>query len=123
MLADRRGAVALLFGLLAPLMILIVVLGIDATRWYRDALHLQALADRVAISAGPLWQAGQAAVARETALALVAADGSGARIDWQGGTKSYEVHLGSPAHHLLTGLYSADRHTAQAAAQGARLTR
>ena len=122
MLADRRGGVALLFGLLAPLLVLIVALGIDGTRWYRDALHVQALADRVAISAGPLWQAGQAAAARETALALVAADGSGAQIDWHGGIKSYQVQLSSPAHHLLTGLYIADRHKAQAAAQGARLT-
>jgi uncharacterized membrane protein len=121
--ADRSGAVGLLFGLLAPLLVLVVALGIDATRWYRDSLHLQALADRAAISAGPLWKAGNPAAARETAAALVAADASDAQIDHQGGDKSYVITLSSPAHYLLTGLFVLDRHHAQAQTDGTRLTR
>lgn len=111
-----------MFGLLAPLLVLLVAAGIDATRWYRDALHLQALADRAAISAGPLWRAGNLAAARETAAALVAADGSDARIDGQGGTTAYHISLSSPAHHLLTGLFILRRHQAAASADGRRLT-
>ena len=58
---DRRGAVALLFALLAPLLLLAVAFGSDVPSWYRDALHLQGLADRAALSAGPLWADGDIA--------------------------------------------------------------
>ncbi|MBC7520043.1 MAG: hypothetical protein H7268_02955, partial [Sandarakinorhabdus sp.] len=81
MLDDRRGAVAILFGLLAPLIILAVAFGIDVTAWYRDALHLQGLADRAAASAGPLWRDGDRAGAPAVVAALVGADAMDVQIE------------------------------------------
>ena len=67
---DRRGGVGILFGLIAPLLVLAVAFGIEVTGGYRDALALQGLADRVAVSAGPLWQAGDRSGAMQLARAL-----------------------------------------------------
>ena len=67
---DRRGGVGILFGLIAPLLVLAVAFGIEVTGGYRDALALQGLADRVAVSAGPLWHAGDRSGAMQLARAL-----------------------------------------------------
>jgi uncharacterized membrane protein len=122
--ADRRGAVALLFALLAPLLLLAVAFGSDVPAWYRDALHLQALADRAALSAGPLWAEGAQHEAIAVAEALVAADG--ARLDHagadRGGGKGFEVAVSSARAHLLASLpLGRDRQEARAVAAGGRL--
>ena len=124
MLSDRRGAVALLFALLAPLLLLAVAFGSDVPAWYRDALHLQALADRAALSAGPLWADGRHREAVAVAEALVAADG--ARLDHagadRGGSKGIEVAVSSDRAHLLASLpLGRDRQEARAVAIGRRL--
>jgi Flp pilus assembly protein TadG len=116
----RSGAVGLLFALLAPLLVLVVAFGIDVTTAYRDALHLQALADRAAISAGPLALAGDKAGARAVAAALITTDGRAELVTAQG-DKRFEVTLASPAHHLLAGLIDSPPHTARAVASGAQL--
>lgn len=120
LLQDRSGAVGLLFGLLAPLLLLAVAFGVDVTTAYRDALHLQALADRAAQSGGPLALAGDSAGARAVAIAIIAADGS-AHLDAADGSKRFEVTVSSPAHHLLAGLITTTPHSARAVAIGARL--
>jgi uncharacterized membrane protein len=129
-LADRRGAVAVLFGLLAPLIILAVAFGIDVTGWYRDALHLQHLADRAAASAGPLWRSGDRAGAAAVAEALVAADAPDVRIEhigaatggrWAGDKSALEVAVSGDQAHLLVGLFAASRQSARAVAIDSRL--
>jgi Flp pilus assembly protein TadG len=117
---DRRGAVGLLFALLAPLLVLAVAFGIDVTAAYRDALHLQALADRAALSGGPLALTGDPAGARAVAEAIVTADGA-AHLDKAEGSKRFEVTLSSPAHHLLAGLATTAPYTAHAIASGSQL--
>lgn len=124
LIADRRGAVALLFGLLSPLLLLAVAFGSDVPSWYRDALHLQALADRAARSAGPLWAQGERRQAVAVAAALVALDG--ARLDHagtaRGGGKGFEVAISSDRTHLLASLALGDaRQEARAVAVGGRL--
>jgi Flp pilus assembly protein TadG len=109
-----------LFGLLAPLLVLAVAFGVDVTASYRDALHLQALADRAALSGGPLALAGDNAGARAVAKAIVEADGT-ANLDRADGDKRFEVSLSRPARHLLAGLVTTAPHTAHAVASGARL--
>jgi uncharacterized membrane protein len=118
---DRRGAVGLLFGLLAPLLVLVVALGIDATGRTRDALHVQGLADRVATSAGPLWAAGARQQAEAVAVALVAADGSDTRLDHigpapSGGADALEIIVSRPERHVLAALVAPGRHRARAVA-------
>jgi uncharacterized membrane protein len=118
---DRRGAVGLLFGLLAPVLVLVVALGIDATGRTRDALHLQGLADRVATSAGPLWAAGAQQQAVAVAAALVAADGSDARLDHAGPVEggaadALEIIVSHPEQHVLAGLFAPGRQRARAVA-------
>lgn len=115
---------ALLFGLLAPLLLLAVAFGSDVPAWYRDALHLQALADRAALSAGPLWAEGGHRQAVAVAEALVALDG--ARLDHagvdRGGAKGFEVAVSGERAHLLASLPLGDaRQEARAVAVGARL--
>jgi uncharacterized membrane protein len=122
---DRRGAVGLLFGLLAPLLVLAVAFGIDATGWYRDALHLQGLADRAATSAGPLWASGDRQQALAVAAALVAADGGDVHLDHAGPapgapTNAIAIILSSRQHHLLARLFAASRQRARAVAIGTR---
>lgn len=127
---DRRGAVALLFGLLAPLLVAAVAFGIDVTAWYRDALRLQGLADRAALSAGPLWAAGDTASAVAVASALVAADGA-ATLDHAGTPRGsagdrrrgvIEVAVSSPKSHLLANIpLGSERQSARALALGTRL--
>lgn len=124
LLTDRRGAVALLFALLAPLLLLAVAFGSDVPAWYRDALHLQALADRAALSAGPLWAEGERRDAIAVAEALVALDG--ARLDHagaeRGGGKGFEVAVSSDRAHLLASLpLGSERQEARAVAVGGRL--
>jgi uncharacterized membrane protein len=124
LLADRRGAVALLFALLAPLLLLAVAFGIDVPAWYRDALHLQGLADRAALSAAPLWAEGQHKPAIAVAEALVAADG--ATLDHAGadraGGRGFEVAVSSRKAHLLASLpLGEERQQAHAVAVGRRL--
>jgi uncharacterized membrane protein len=120
-----------MFGLLAPLLILAVAFGIDVTAAYRNALHLQALADRAALSAGPLWQAGETASARAVAAALVAADSAEVRIvsmsnehdkfGQKGAADIFEITLASPEYHLLADLVMPGDHFAHASARGSRL--
>lgn len=130
MLADRRGAVAILFGLLAPLLVLGIAFGIDVTAWYRDALHLQHLADRAAASAGPLWRTGD----REAAVAVVAAlvDGDALNVEiesvgaatsgrWRGNREAFEVGISADQQHLLAGLFAHSRQSARAVAVDSRL--
>ena len=123
---DRRGAVALLFALLAPLLLLAVAFGIDVPSWYRDALHLQGLADRAALSAGPLWAEGQHKSAVAVAEALVAADGvtlDHAGADRAGG-KGFEVAVSNRKAHLLASLPLGDeRQQAHAVAVGRKLVK
>jgi uncharacterized membrane protein len=125
-LADRRGAVAILFGLLAPLVILAVAFGIDVTAWYRDALHLQGLADRVAASAGPLWRDGDRAGAAAVVTALVGADAMDVRIErlgsatggrWAGDKAALEVAISCNQAHFLAGMFDASRQSARAVAR------
>jgi uncharacterized membrane protein len=122
---DRRGAVGLLFGLLAPVLVLVVALGIDATRRTRDALHLQGLADRVATSAGPLWAAGAQQQAVAVAAAIVAADGADVQLDHAGTApdapaNAIAITVSSRQHHLLAGLFVTSRQRARAVAIGTR---
>jgi Flp pilus assembly protein TadG len=121
---DKRGAVALLFALLAPLLLLAIAFGIDVPSWYRDALHLQGLADRAALSAGPLWADGQHKAAVAVAEALVAADG--ATLDHAGadraGGKGFEVAVSNRKAHLLASLpLGEERQQAHAVVMGRRL--
>jgi uncharacterized membrane protein len=121
---DRRGAVALLFALVAPLLLLAVAFGVDVPSWYRDVLHLQSLADRAALSAGPLWAEGDRKAAIAVAEALVAADG--ATLDHAGadraGGKGFEVAVSNRKAHLLASLpLGEERQQAHAVAVGARL--
>ncbi len=74
-----------LFGLLAPVLLAAVAFAIDVTAWYRDAVHLQGLADRAAVSAAPLWSRGERAGAVAVARALVADDS--ARLDFAGAVR------------------------------------
>jgi Flp pilus assembly protein TadG len=124
-LADRRGSVGVMFGLLAPLLVLTAAFGIDVTAWYRDAQHLQGLADRTAASAAPLWSSGDRAAALEVAAALVAVDGPGVVIDhagavtagrWAGQRDAFSITLSARQQHLLAGLFEPDRQTAHAVA-------
>lgn len=125
LLADRAGAVGILFGLLAPLLVLAVAFGIDVTGWYRDALHLQGVADRAAISAGPLWLAGDTGGARAIAAAIVADDGGDTTLESSGSPpanpRAFAVAVSCPKQHLLVGLVAPGRYTAWAVAQGGRL--
>ena len=122
----------MLFGLLAPLLILAVAFGIDVTAWYRDALHLQGLADRAAQSAGPLWHDGDRAGAAAVVAALVAADDVTASLDyagnprsgrWAGNRQAIEIIVSGRQQHLLAGLYvdDDDRQAARAVALAGRL--
>lgn len=123
LLTDRRGAVGVLFGLLAPLLVLAVAFGIDVTGGYRDALHLQGLADRAATSAGPLWAAGDAKHAMAVAAAIVAADGD-VRLDQAGAAPdrqdAIEIVVSCRQRHLLSGLFIATRQSARAVAVKSR---
>jgi hypothetical protein len=124
LLTDRSGAVALLFGLLAPLLVLAVAFGVDVPGWYRDALRLQGLADRAALSAGPAWAEGDHKGAVAVATAIVALDG--ATLDHagadRGGTKGFEIAVSSRKSHLLANVpLGSERQEARAVAVGARL--
>lgn len=114
-----------MFGLLAPLLIAAVAFGIDVTAWYRDALHLQGLADRAALSAAPLWGAGDRAGAVAVAAALVDEDDGGARLEFAGGVRDgrgaglragFEVTVSSAKLHLLGAMAAGDRQGARAVA-------
>lgn len=110
-----------MFGLLAPLLIAAVAFGIDVTAWYRDALHLQALADRAALSAAPVWRRGDREGAVAVARALVEADDAGARLEFAGpvgaGGAAFAVAVSSPKAHLLAALaVRGDRQGARAVA-------
>lgn len=127
---DRRGSVAVLFGLLAPIFVLTVAFGVDTTAWYRDALHLQGLADRTAVSAAPLWRAGDRAGALAVAKALVVTDAAGVTLDhagavtsgpWSARRDSFEVVLSRRQQHLLAGLFAPGRQSARAVAVETRL--
>lgn len=105
----------MLTALLAPLLLVAVAFGIDVSGWYRDSLHLQALADRAALSAGPAFAAGDRGGAIAIAEAVVDQDDAPARIDaagvprsgrWQGQARAIEVIVSSEAHHLVAGLYA-----------------
>jgi uncharacterized membrane protein len=129
-LADRRGTVAILFGLLAPLIILGVAFGIDVTAWYRDALHLQGLADRAAASAGPLWHDGDREGAVAVVVALVEDDELDVEVEslgavtsgrWRGYREAFEVGISADQQHLLAGLFAQSRQSARAVALDARL--
>ncbi|MBC7504640.1 MAG: hypothetical protein H7267_02760 [Sandarakinorhabdus sp.] len=122
---DRRGSVGVMFGLLAPLLVLTAAFGIDVTAWYRDAQHLQGLADRTAVSAGPLWSSGDRAEALEVVAALVEVDGQAVVIDHAGAVKSgqwasrrdaFEITLSGRQQYLLAGLFGPSRQTAHAVA-------
>lgn len=111
----------MLFGLLAPLLVLVVAFGIDATAWHRDGLHLQHLADRAATSAGPLWAGGDRRQALAVAAALVAADGDEVRLDHAGAASdatpdAIEIVVSSQQRHLLAGLFADSRQRARAVA-------
>lgn len=122
----------MLFGLLAPLLILAVAFGIDVTGWYRDALHLQGLADRAAQSAGPLWRDGNRAGAAAVVAALVAEDDMVVLLDyagppragrWAGNRQAIEIIVSSRQQHALAGLYvdDDDRQAARAISLAERL--
>lgn len=111
----RRGGVAVLTALLAPLLLVAVAFGIDVSGWYRDSLHLQALADRAALSAGPVFAAGDRSAAYDIAEAVVENDDVTARIDaagvprsgpYQGQPRAIEIIVSSDAQHLVAGLYA-----------------
>lgn len=130
MLADRRGAVGVLFGLLAPVLILGVAFAIDVTAWYRDALHLQQLADRAAASAGPYWHDGDRDAAAAVATAVADVDELEVRIDrlanpaagrWARDRRALEIVVSSDQQHLLAGLFAASRQSAGAVAFDDRL--
>lgn len=114
-----------MFGLLAPLLVLAVAFGVDVPAWYRDALHLQALADRAALSAAPLWVDGDRRAAIAVATALVAADGATldhAGADRAGRNAGFEVAVSSRKRHLLATLPLGDeRQEARAVAVADRL--
>jgi hypothetical protein len=119
-----------MFALLAPLLVLTIAFGIDVTGWYRDAQHLQGLADRVAASAGPLWRAGEHDAALAVAQALVGRDGQATALDhagavsqgaWSGNADAFEIVLSSNQQHLLAGLFAPSRQGARAVALDARL--
>jgi hypothetical protein len=126
LLDDRDGAVGVLFGLLLPVLVLAVAFGIDVAGWYRDALQLQGIADRVAMSAGPLWRTGDRAGALQIAGTL-AAD---VTIDHVGRVSSgkraaqadaFEIIVSSPQHHMLAGLVASQSQSARAVAIGYQL--
>lgn len=105
----------MLTALLAPLLLVAVAFGIDVTGWYRNSLHLQALADRAALSAGPAFAAGDRGAAYAIAEAVVDNDDVAARVDaagvprsgrWQGHARAFEIIVSSEAHHLVAGLYA-----------------
>jgi Flp pilus assembly protein TadG len=109
----RRGGVAELTALLAPRLLIAVAFSIDVTGWYRDSLRLQTLADRVALTAGPAFAAGNRGAAFEIAQAVVNNDDVAARIDaagvprsrrWQGQARAFEIIVSSEAHYLVAGL-------------------
>lgn len=111
----RHGGVAVLTALLAPLLLVAVAFGIDVSGWYRDSLHLQALADRAALSAGPAFAAGDRSAAFAIAEAVIENDDVAARIDaagvprsgrWQGQPRAIEIIVSSEAQHLFAGLYA-----------------
>lgn len=127
---DRRGSVGVMFGLLAPLLVLTIAFGIDVTAWYRDAQHLQGLADRTAVSAAPLWSSGDRAGALDVAAALVAVDGQAIIIDhagavqagqWAGRHDAFEITISGHQQHLLAGLFAPSRQAAHAVAIRDRL--
>ena len=111
----RHGGVAVLTALLAPLLLVAVAFGIDVSGWYRDSLHLQALADRAALSAGPAFAAGDRSAALAIAAAVIENDDVAARIDAagvprsgrrQGQIRAFEIIVSSQAQHLVAGLYA-----------------
>ena len=105
----------MLTALLAPLLLVTVAFGIDVSGRYRDALHLQALADRAALSAGPAFAAGDRNAALVIAAAVIDNDDVVARIDTagvprsgrhQGQSRAIEIIVSSEARHLVAGLYA-----------------
>lgn len=115
---------ALLFGLVAPLLVLAVAFGVDVPGWYRDALHLQGLADRATLSAGPAWADGDRMGAVAIAKAIVALDG--AMLDHagadRGSSKGFEIAVSSRKAHLLATVpLGSERQEARAVAMGGRL--
>ena len=115
-----------MFGLLLPVLVIAVAFGVDTTSWYRDAQHLQAVADRVAASAGPLWQKGDhgGAMAVSQALAVdVDLDHAGAAIDgrWAARRDALQIVVSCKKRHLLAGFFTPGRQSAQAVALGSRL--
>ena len=117
----------MMFGLLAPILILAVAFGIDVTCWYRNALHLQGVADRAAVSAGPLWQGGDRQGAIRVATAL-AGDVTLDRVDAApdsdraGRGAGVEVIVSCRKRRLLANLWAPGRQTPRAVAVGSRLT-
>ena len=95
-----------MFVLLAPVLLLAIGFGIDATAAYRDSLHLQRLADRAALSAAPLLTGRDRAAPHAVAAALVAADDGGVWLDYAGPTPGdgIEVIVSSDRSHPIAAL-------------------
>lgn len=125
LLNDRRGAVGIFFALLAPVLLLAATAAMDRIGEARETLQLQGLADRAAISAGPLWADGQRDRAIALATALVAIDGDGARLDhagqvrdgrWAKTSEAIEISVSGQGHRFLADILGSDRPSARAVA-------
>ena len=116
----------MMVGLLAPILVLAAAFGIDVICWYGEALHLQGVADRAAVSAGPLWQGGDQngairvanVLAGDVTLDRIDAAAGGERAGRRGGV---EVIVSCRKRRLLANLWAPGRQTARAVAVGSRL--
>lgn len=116
-----------MFGLVAPVLVAAAAFAIDVTAWHRDALHLQGLADRAAVSAAPLWARGDRAGAVAVAAALVAVDGHGAALEyggavrsgrWRGAQGTLEIVVSSRKQRVFAVMLGNERQGARAVAAG-----
>ena len=122
---DRRGAVGIVFALLAPVLLLAATVAMDRIGEAREILELQGLADRAAISAGPLWAEGQRERAIAIAAALVAIDGGGARLDhagtarhgrWAKTPEAIEISVSRQRRRFVSDILGSGRPSARAVA-------